>query len=268
MTHHININADMGESFGNYSFGSDAELMELVPTANVACGAHAGDPHVMRETVALALEKGVEIGAHVGLPDLIGFGRRWMEVSAEDLADYTLFQIGALDAFVRAAGGRMSHVKPHGVLYRACGERADYAQALVDAVADVDPELRLIVGGDAAKEAGRPRGVRATNEGYVDLEYRGDGYPVIEQHKLPKDPDEVAERAVRLAKEGRVVAKDTGEELKLDVPTICLHGDSPNAGEIARAVRAALAEADVEVVGLAEAMDRAEAAQATPEGAV
>jgi len=262
MTQRININVDMGESFGNYSFGSDAELIELVPTANVACGFHAGDPHVMRETVALALEQDVEIGAHVGLPDLIGFGRRWLEVSADELHDYTLFQIGALYAFVRAAGGRMTHVKPHGILYRACGERVDYAEVLIQAVASIDPGLRVIVGGNAAIEAGRDRGVRATNEGYVDLEYRRDGYPVIEQKKLQKDPDDVAERAVRLARTQRARVKDTGEELTIDVPTLCLHGDTPNADEIARAVRAALADAEVEVVGLAEAMDWAEAPRA------
>ena len=239
----ININVDMGESFGSYSFGSDAELIEIVPTANVACGFHAGDPHVMRETVATALEHGVEIGAHVGLPDLIGFGRRWLEVSADELHDYTLFQIGALDAFIRAAGGQMTHVKPHGVLYRACGERADYAEVLIQAVASFDPGLRVIVGGNAAIEAGRRRGVRATNEGYVDLEYRGDGYPVIEQRKLPKDPGDVAERAVRLATTRRARVKGTGEDLTVDVPTLCLHGDTPNADEIARAVRAALADA-------------------------
>jgi 5-oxoprolinase (ATP-hydrolysing) subunit A len=261
-SHRININVDMGESFGNYSFGSDAELMEVVPTANVACGFHAGDPHVMRQTVAMALEHGVEIGAHVGLPDLIGFGRRWLEVSAEELGDYTLFQVGALDAFVRAAGGHMSHVKPHGVLYRACGERSDYAEVLIEAVANIDSKLRVIVGGDAAIDAGRARGVRATNEGYVDLDYRGDGYPVIEQRKLPRDPDEVAERAVRLATKGRAPARDTGEELTLDVPTLCLHGDTPNAVEIAHTVCDALAAADVQLVGLAEAMDSADAASA------
>jgi 5-oxoprolinase (ATP-hydrolysing) subunit A len=251
----ININVDMGESFGNYSFGSDAELMQVVPTANVACAFHAGDPHVMRETVAMALANGVEIGAHVGLPDLIGFGRRWLEVSAEELHDYALFQIAALNGFIQSAGGRMTHVKPHGVLYRACGEREDYAEALIDAICGIDADLRLIVGGDAAVEAARRRGVRATNEGYVDLDYRPDGYPVIEQRKLPRDPEDVADRAVRLATARSVRVKDTGDELAVDVPTICLHGDTPNAEDIGRAVSAALAGADVEVVGLGKAMD-------------
>jgi UPF0271 protein len=253
----INLNADMGESFGNYSFGSDEELIELVPTANIACGFHAGDPRVMRETVALAVDHGVDIGAHVGLPDLVGFGRRRMEVTAEQLHDDVLFQIGALDAFVRARGGRLAHVKPHGVLYTACGQREDYAEALVRAVASVDPALRIIVGGSAVAAAGATRGVRATNEGYVDLEYRPDGYPVIEARKQLKDPADVAARAVRLVTEGAVRVQETGGALAVDVPTICIHGDSPNAAQIGRAVRAALAAEGVEVVGLAAAMDAA-----------
>jgi 5-oxoprolinase (ATP-hydrolysing) subunit A len=260
----INLNADMGESFGNYSFGCDEELIEVVPTANIACGFHAGDPRVMRETVALAADHGVEIGAHVGLPDLVGFGRRPMAVSAQQLHDDVLFQIGALWAFVHARGAKLAHVKPHGVLYTACGQREDYAQALVEAVASVDAGLRVIVGGSAVAAAGAGRGVLATNEGYVDLEYRPDGYPVIEARKQLKDPDDVAERAVRLVMQRTVRVKETGAELTVDVPTICVHGDTPNAGEVARAVRGALAAAGVEVVGLAAAMDAAVAPGEVP----
>lgn len=259
----INLNADMGESFGNYTFGADDELIRFVPTANVACGFHAGDPGVMRETVALALEHGVEIGAHVGLPDLVGFGRRRMEVTPQQLHDDILFQIGALDAFVRAAGGQMAHVKPHGVLYSACADRDDYAEALVEAVASIDPGLRIIVGGTAAIEAGAARGVLATNEGYVDLEYGANGYPVIETRKQLKEPEDVAARAVRLAAENRVRVRETGGDRRVAVPTICLHGDTPNAAEVARAVRSALEEAGIEVVGLAAAM-KAQAAEAGP----
>jgi UPF0271 protein len=260
----INLNADMGESFGNYSFGHDEELIALVPTANIACGFHAGDPRVMRETVALAVEHGVEIGAHVGLPDLVGFGRRRIEVTARELHDDVLFQIGALQAFVHARGARLAHVKPHGVLYTACGQREDYAEALVEAVASVDPALRVIVGGSAVAAAGAGLGVRATNEGYVDLEYRPDGYPVIEARKELKDPEDVAQRAVRLATRGTARVQETGGELSVDVPTICLHGDSPNAGDVARAVGGALAAADIEVVGLAAAMDAAPASGPVP----
>jgi UPF0271 protein len=148
-------------------------------------------------------------------------------------------------------------VKPHGVLYTACGQREDYAEALVRAVASIDPALRIIVGGSAVAAAGATRGVRATNEGYVDLEYRPDGYPVIEARKQLKDPADVAARAVRLVTEGAVRVQETGGALAVDVPTICIHGDSPNAAQIGRAVRAALAAEGVEVVGLAAAMDAA-----------
>ncbi len=260
----INLNADMGESFGNYGFGCDEELIEVVPTANIACGFHAGDPGVMRETVALAVDHGVEIGAHVGLPDLVGFGRRRMEITAQQLHDDVLFQIGALQAFVQARGAQLAHVKPHGVLYTACGQREDYAAALVEAVASIDANLRIIVGGDAVAAAGATRGVLATAEGYVDLEYRPDGYPVIEARKQLKDPGDVAERAVRLVRQRTARVKETGAELAVDVPTICVHGDTANAGDVARAVRSALIAAGVEVVGLAAAMDAAAAPGEVP----
>lgn len=251
----INLNVDVGESFGNYSFGADAELLPLVPTANVACGAHAGDPRVMRETVELAVAHGVEVGAHVGLPDLLGFGRRAMDIAADDLHDTILFQVGALWAFTTAAGTRLAHVKPHGVLYRQCGEREDYADALMKAVVAIDPGLRVVTGGPRAVEAGSRLGVRVTHEGYIDLEYRADGYPVIERRKRRNDPEEVGRRAVELATTGQARVADTGEELRVDAPTLCLHGDAPGAAATARAVRAALDAAGIEVVGLADAMN-------------
>ena len=254
MTHSINLNADMGEAFGNYAFGHDAELMPLVPTANVACGGHAGDPRVMRETVALAAHHGVEVGAHIGLPDLQGFGRRAMDVDASDLHDLVLFQLGALWAFTTAAGVALTHVKPHGILYRACAEREDYAEALVEAVAEIDASMPIVVGDGPAAAAGARRGVRVTSEGYVDLEYRPDGFPVIERRKQPNDPGRVARRAVALAMT-RTAATAYGAELWVDVPTICLHGDAPTAVAVASAVREALASAGVEVVGLVAALD-------------
>jgi 5-oxoprolinase (ATP-hydrolysing) subunit A len=250
----INLNVDVGESFGNYSFGADAELLPLVPTANVACGAHAGDPRVMRETVALAVEHDVEIGAHVSLPDLLGFGRRVIEIDAVELRDTILFQIGALSAFTTAPGTRLAHVKPHGVLYRLCGERDDYAEALISAVADFDPGLRVITGGARPAEAGRSRRIEVTHEGYVDLAYRPDGYPIVERRKQRSDPAEVATRAVTLATTGQSLVAGTGEPLRVDAPTLCLHGDAPGAAKTARAVRDALREAEIGVVGLAQAM--------------
>ena len=253
MAHRININCDMGESFGPWRLGNDAELMRYVPTINVACGFHAGDPHVMRRTVELAAEAGVEVGAHPALPDILGFGRRRLEISADELKDYVLYQVGALQGFARAAGLRLSHVKPHGALYAMCGEREDLALALLEAARSLDPDTIVIVGGPAVPAAAAATGVRAVPEGYVDLEYQPNGFPVLERAKRTWDPAEVAARAVRIVRERRLEAVD-GSSLTIDVPTFCVHGDAPNAIEVARAVRERLAREGIEVVPLARAV--------------
>ena len=251
----ININSDVGESYGRWQLGNDRELMRYVPTINVACGFHAGDPHVMRRTVAWAAETGVELGAHVSLPDVIGFGRRRMQISPDELADYVAYQVGALGASARSAGVALRHVKPHGVLYAMCGEDEGYGRALLGAVEATDPELVVIIGGKRPVELGAELGLRVTNEGYVDLAYQPNGYPVIERVKRAWDPEEVARRAVRLATERVAEAKD-GSQLAVDVPTFCIHGDAPNAVEVARRVRERLAAAGVEVVALRMALER------------
>jgi UPF0271 protein len=250
----ININVDMGESLGNYAFGHDEALIDLVPTVNVACGFHAGDPDVMRHTVSMAVERGVEIGAHVGLPDVLGFGRRRMDLRPEQLRDYTVYQVGALDAFVRSAGARLTHVKPHGALYSMVAERGDLARALVDAVSEIELRLALIAGGVATAEYAAERGIAATGEGYVDLDYNDNAMPVIEPKKLARDPEETARRALRLAKNARAISAESGAELHVEVPTICLHSDAPNAVDAALAVRRALERGGVSIVGLATAM--------------
>ncbi len=253
MTWQININSDMGESFGRYVLGNDEELMRYVPSINVACGFHAGDPHVMRRTVRLAAQHEVELGAHVALPDLLGFGRRRMAIAPEELADCVTYQLGALQAFARAEGIAVRHVKPHGVLYAMIGEDEGYARAVLEAVASVDPELPLIVGGERPLELAAELGLTVTNEGYVDLAYQPNGYPVIERVKVAWEPADVAARAVRLVKERRATAVD-GTELTVEVPTFCIHGDAPNAVEVARTVRRRLAEEDIEVVPLRTAV--------------
>ncbi len=253
MADRININCDMGESFGPWQLGNDAELMRYVPTINVACGFHAGDPHVMRRTVELAAEAGVEVGAHPGLPDILGFGRRRLEISADELKDYVLYQVGALQGIARAAGLRLSHVKPHGALYAMCGGREELALALLEAARSLDPDTIVIVGGPAVEAASAATGVRAVPEGYVDLAYQPNGFPVLERAKRTWDPDEVAARAVRIVRERRLEAVD-GSSLTINVPTFCVHGDAPNAIEVARAVRERLAREGIEVVGLARAV--------------
>ncbi len=246
----ININSDMGESYGRWQLGNDGELMRLIPTINVACGFHAGDPRVMRRTIELAAATGVEIGAHVSLPDILGFGRRRMVITADDLRDYVIYQTGALLGFVRAAGLTLRHIKPHGSLYAMCGESEELALALLTAVHALDPKLAVIIGGPAVAAAAAATGVWAVPEGYVDLAYQPSGFPVIEQVKRAWDPKEVADRAVRIVRERRLPAID-GSELAIDVPTICLHGDAPNAVEVAHVVRARLATEGIDVVPLA-----------------
>lgn len=240
----------MGESYGRWTLGDDDALMPLLTSANVACGFHGGDPHVMRRTVSLALDHGVGIGAHVGFPDLIGFGRRRMAASPEEVHDYVVYQAGALRAFVEAAGARLQHVKPHGALYTTIVDSPDHAHAVAEAVRALSPEVILLMPpevGPAAAQAGVP----FVSEGYVDLDYDSSGKLVLERVKQLRDPGETARRALRLVRDGTVGTVDGGE-LRLQAESICVHGDAPNAPQIARAIREALEDAGVELVPLAE----------------
>jgi 5-oxoprolinase (ATP-hydrolysing) subunit A len=251
----LDVNVDMGESFGRWQLGDDAGIMPFVSSASVACGFHAGDPATMRRTVRAALEHGVQIGAHVALPDLLGFGRRRMAISPEDLRDYATYQIGALWAFVRAEGGALAHVKPHGALYAMCSSDLELAGALARAIAEIDRDLVLLLLNTDVSSAVEPHGVRLVSEAFVDLDYQPDGTLIIEAVKRPWDPERVAERAVRLAREGRIEAVD-GTELRVDAPTICVHGDAPNAVDVARAVKRRIHEAGVEIVPLGRLLGR------------
>jgi UPF0271 protein len=249
MTTQININCDMGEGFGRWTLGDDAGILPLVPTANIATGFHGGDPTIMRRVVGLAQEAGADIGAHVSLPDLLGFGRRRIDVSPQELQDYMTYQIGALGAFARAAGAELTHVKPHGILYTMAGQDPALCRAVLTAVRDYDPNLVVILGGAETPAIAQELGLRVLGEAYCDLDYHPNGYPVIERHKQARDPEEVARRALRIALEHVGTAID-GTELKLDMRTMCIHGDAANAVEVAKLVRQRLAEAGVEVVPL------------------
>jgi UPF0271 protein len=246
----VDLNADMGESFGRWTLGNDAALMPHLTSANIACGFHGGDPHVMRKTVELALEHGVGIGAHVALPDLLGFGRRRLAVSAAELHDYVLYQAGAMAAFAEAAGGRLQHVKPHGALYVMVQGDAELAQGVADAVAETGDGVILLLAGKTVSDAAQNAGVPFVPEGYVDLDYAGDGSLVIERVKQLRDPQATAVRAVRLVTEGKVQTLDGGD-LTLKARSICVHGDAPNAAEIAAAIRSSLEAAGVELAPLA-----------------
>jgi 5-oxoprolinase (ATP-hydrolysing) subunit A len=247
----IDVNVDMGESFGRWSLGDDASLMPHISSANIACGFHAGDPGAMRRTVAAAVEHGLQIGAHVALPDLLGFGRRAMTISPTDLTDYCTYQIGALAAFVSAEGGRLAHVKPHGALYAMCARDAELADAVARSIAEVDPELVLLALRNDHAEAVERHGVRLVTESFVDLDYDADGNLLIEAVKQARDPERVADRAVRVARE-RMVPTTAGTDIEVDSPTICLHGDAPNAVDVARAVKERFDREGIAVKPLAE----------------
>ncbi len=246
MTLQMDLNSDMGESYGRWTLGNDTELMEVITSANIACGWHGGDPGVMRKTVELAVERGVGIGAHVGLPDLLGFGRRRMAVTADEIYDYTMYQAGALRAFATAAGGRLQHVKPHGAFYVMCFADEALAAALCRAVTALGDGVLLFGMGEIGPVVAQAHGVNYVREGYVDLNYDKNGNLVLERNKGAWEPAEVARRAVRIATEKKIGAVD-GVDLPMDVKTICIHGDAPNSGEIARAVRHVLEAAGVEV---------------------
>ncbi len=246
----VDLNCDMGESFGRYRIGADEAMMPHITSANIACGYHAGDPLVMDRTVRLAAKHRVGIGAHPGFPDLMGFGRRAMQLSSEEIENYILYQIGALAAFARAAGAELVHVKPHGALYNMAAKDTELARAIVHGIARFSKRLIVVCpAGSAMIEAAREAGLRAAREGFADRAYNPDGtlQSRKESGSVIHDPLRAAERAVAMVLD-KVVVAHTGEEIPLRVDTICVHGDSPGAVQIAQAIRKELATAGIEVV--------------------
>lgn len=245
----IDLNCDLGESFGPWPMGDDVALLGLVTSANVACGFHAGDPTTMRRTCTEAAARGVAVGAHVGYRDLAGFGRRFLDVAPDELADEVVYQVGALQAVAAAAGTSVRYVKPHGALYTAIVHHEAQAAAVVAGVRAVDPDLPLVVlPGSVVERTARGAGLRTVGEAFVDRGYRADGtlVPRGDPGALVTDVDRAAGRAVRMAAERTVVAVD-GSVVRLDVETLCLHGDTPGAVASATAVRRALAARGVAV---------------------
>ncbi len=238
----IDLNCDMGESFGPYKIGRDEEVIRHVTSANVACGWHGGDPGVMDRTVRMALENGVSIGAHPGYPDMQGFGRRRMDFLPEEIRTFMIYQIGALQAFCTAHGTRLRHVKPHGSLYLTAVEEEAVARSIAEAIASVDPELMVVTlagrKGEGMRRISETLGLKVVCEAFPDRAYTPEGTLVSrrEPGAVIKDPQEVAERAVKMAKEGRVTAAD-GSEISLDVQTLCVHGDSDEAIHLAKRIR-------------------------------
>lgn len=245
--HEIDLNCDTGESFGAYKLGDDAELLRLVTSANIACGFHAGDPATMRRTVETALGNGVRIGAHPGLDDLGGFGRRRIAITPEEAYELVLYQTGALDAFIRAAGGRLRHVKPHGALYNMAAENYHLALGIARAVRDYDPGLILFgLAGSRSIAAARELGLRVAEEVFADRTYQADGSltPRGHPHALVTDPRAACARVLRMITEGVVTSID-GADFQITADTVCIHGDTPGAVGFARSLRRMLEEAGV-----------------------
>lgn len=249
----IDLNADVGESFGAWRLGDDEGMLGLVTSANVACGFHAGDPLTLRHTCELAAERGVAVGAQVSYADLAGFGRRFIDVPDEVLTSDVVYQLGALEAMCRIAGTRLRYVKPHGALYNATVRHEEQAAAVVAAVAAYDSSLPVLgLPGSALLRRAGEAGLRAVPEAFADRGYAADGtlVPRSAPGALVTDAGEVAARVVRLVREG-VVASVDGVDIAVTAESVCLHGDTPGAVALARAVRAALADAAVEITAFA-----------------
>ena len=248
----VDLNCDMGESFGNWTIGDDAAILPFVSSVNIACGFHAGDPSVMRVTVQAAAAHHVAVGAHPGLPDLAGFGRREMAVSPQAVYDMTSYQIGALRGIARAAGVTVKHIKPHGALYNMAAVRSPIADAIALAVRDTDGSLTLVaLSGSCLIDAGRATGLRTASEVFADRNYMPDGtlVPRSAPNAIVNDVDEAAARAVRMVQSHRVTAID-GSDVTVLAETICIHGDAPYAALFAQRIRVALAAANIAVLSI------------------
>lgn len=254
MTFKVDLNCDMGESFGVYHMGNDEAILDFITSANIACGFHAGDPATMRKTVQLALEKNVGIGAHPGLQDLVGFGRRNLNLSPQEAYDLVVYQIGALSGFVQAEGGRMQHVKAHGALYNMAAQNAGLSEAIAEAVYKIDPELILFgLSGSELVKAGEKIGLRTANEVFSDRTYQRDGSltPRTQPNALITDTATALEQVIRMVKEQKVISTQQ-QEIQIKADTICIHGDGVTALDFASAISSSLAGAGIDIIKVEE----------------
>jgi len=251
----VDMNSDVGESFGVYRLGLDEEVIPHLTSANIACGFHGGDPAVMRKTLSLAKGYGVEAGAHPGFPDLIGFGRRNIDATPQEIQDYVVYQTGALMAFARSQGIKLQHVKTHGALYNMAAANLTIMGAIAESVAKMDQELILMVLASSQTgpllEIGKRYGIRMAFEAFPDRAYQKDGSLVSRRMKgaVIEDHEVVAARALKMALEGKVIAVD-GTEIELKVDTLCVHGDNPAAVQMVKRIREGLKTAGVQVTPL------------------
>ena len=248
----VDLNSDLGESFGAYKIGLDEEVLKYVSSANIACGWHAGDPIVMRKTVEIAYNNNVGIGAHPGYLDIMGFGRRNITVTPEEMKQYTIYQLGALYGFVKAVGAKMQHVKPHGAMYNMAAKDDKLARAIIDGIFEVDRDLIVLgLSGGKMISAAKEKGLKAANEVFADRAYNPDGTLVA--RSLPGsmiyDRKLAISRVIRMVTKGKVIAIN-GEDIDIKVDSICVHGDNPEAVEFVRLIKEELAIAKVEIIPL------------------
>lgn len=252
--HYVDLNCDMGESFGAYKMGNDEEILDFVTSANIACGFHAGDPATMRKTVQLALEKNVGIGVHPGLADLVGFGRRVIQISPQEAYDLMIYQIGALYGFVKAEGGKLQHIKPHGTLYNMAAKSEALSEAIAQAVYKIDSELILFgSSGSELVKAGKNIGLRTASEVFSDRTYQQDGSltPRNDSNALIKDHAVAVNQVIRIIKEEKVHSLQ-GVDISIHADTICIHGDGEHALDFAKYISSALKEAGITVTKISK----------------
>lgn len=250
----VDLNSDLGESFGNYTIGLDSEVIAHISSANVACGYHAGDPLVMDKTVKAAKAAGVAVGAHPGYPDLMGFGRRKMAATPKEVKAYIQYQVGALMAFCEANGISLQHVKPHGAMYNTAAKDPELARAIAEGIYEVDRDIILLgLANSCLISEAEKVGLRTASEVFADRAYQADGslVPRSQPGAVLHDKDEAIRRTVSMVKEGRVTAI-TGEEVPLKADSICVHGDNPSAVEFVKNIRAALEADGVQIAPIAE----------------
>jgi len=245
----IDLNCDLGESFGRYKLGEQQEVLKYITSANIACGFHAGDPSVMRETVKLAIDNGVKIGAHPGLPDLNGFGRRDMNITAQEAYDLIVYQIGALQGFLTTYNETMQHVKPHGALYQMAAKDSRIAEAIAKAVYDISPSLVLFGLADSElTKAGEKVGLPTAHEVFADRTYQKDGSLTLRSHAgaLITNQDQSVKQVLRMVKEGTVMSQQA-VEVRLQADTVCIHGDGEHALDFAKYIKETLEKNNVNV---------------------
>ena len=245
----IDLNCDLGESFGNYKIGMDEEVIKFISSANIACGFHASDPLVMEKTVALAKENGVKVGAHPGFSDLVGFGRRNMNVSPAELKAMVMYQVGALAAFCKARDIKMNHVKPHGAMYNMAAKDIKLALAIAEGIAEVDDSLILLgLSGSQLLKAAQEVGLKSAAEVFADRAYEEDGSLVARTKAgaVIADENEVIERVIKMIKLGKVQAI-TGKEIEIKPDSICVHGDNPKALNFVKLIRQRLTQENIKI---------------------